>query len=116
MSTASTDRKFLEWQGPSVYAMQCMWSARVKIGISSQVQKRLCALNSTCPTPIRLLAVVGMSNIGEARTRERAIHAKLKADRLRGEWFRPSDAVRNEVAYLELFMLIDLEEYDDEHP
>lgn len=64
----------------------------VKIGRSVAVQARLATLQTGCPTPIHILAVVD-----GGRLLERAYHEHFANDRLHGEWFRMSEALRLEI-------------------
>lgn len=63
----------------------------IKIGFSSagRLAQRFCSLKQASPYPLKLLGTVPGS-----RAREQELHQKFKADRLRGEWFRPSENLR----------------------
>lgn len=62
---------------------------RVKIGVARDVQSRVASLQTGCPDP---LVVLGTFPGGALL--ERAIHAALKTEWIRGEWFWLSDRVR----------------------
>lgn len=56
---------------------------RIKIGMSTNVDERLKALSTMCPTPLELLAVVEGAHAEESQLHRRFAHL-----RLHGEWFR----------------------------
>lgn len=62
---------------------------RVKIGISTDVPKRIAGLQSGGGIAVRLLGVID----GDHRT-ELALHKRFAAYRLLGEWFEPRDKLR----------------------
>jgi hypothetical protein len=63
-------------------------SGPVKIGTSTNVMKRLTALQSASPEPLHIRAACpGGSAV------ERAIHGLFSADRIAGEWFITSPAL-----------------------
>ena len=62
----------------------------VKIGFSTNVAKRLAALQTSQPHKLRLLAVVE----GDLST-ESALHARFAELRHQGEWFRWKDPLKN---------------------
>lgn len=57
----------------------------VKIGIASDVSRRLRQLNSQSAVPVRLL---GAFRSEDARKSELDLHARYRAQRSHGEWFR----------------------------
>jgi hypothetical protein len=61
---------------------------RIKIGVTTDVERRLGELQRAIKGPVELLGVID----GDRGT-EAALHALLASDRLEGEWFKPSDAV-----------------------
>ncbi len=62
---------------------------KVKIGITDNIRKRLTALQTSSPTPLRLLASV----IGDRAT-ECALHRAFAGYRASGEWFHYEGPVR----------------------
>lgn len=71
----------------SVYfAMQ---AKRIKIGIAANVQSRLLNLQSDTGGPVELIA-----SVAGTPALERALHMKLKAHRIEGEWFHDCPEVR----------------------
>jgi hypothetical protein len=59
----------------------------VKIGKSKTPSQRLQTLKTGVPWPLRLVAMVGTDVEGELKRR-------FAADRVQGEWFKPSQAMR----------------------
>lgn len=70
-----------------IYFAEC--SGRIKIGIATNVQARLSQLRTGAGAPVKLIARVG----GDLVT-ERALHRKLKAHRIDGEWYHDCSDVR----------------------
>lgn len=71
-----------------VYFVHAVAAGLIKIGIACDVFARLETLQSQTGDELRLLA-----HIPGGRPRERELHAKFAADRIRGEWFRPTPAL-----------------------
>lgn len=67
----------------------------IKIGIALDVAVRLSALQSAHPYP---LTVIGICPGGQAA--ETVLHKEFAADRLVGEWFKPSPALRARIREL----------------
>lgn len=61
----------------------------VKIGVSTDVVARIQAIKQGSPIPLELVACLR----GPAQL-ERALHVYLRESRLKGEWFRVTDAVK----------------------
>ena len=76
----------------SVYFIQARNGGPVKIGYSGNPKKRLYDLSVASFEPLRLVAVVP----GDRRD-EREVHEQLDHLRIRGEWFRPSEEMREVV-------------------
>lgn len=73
----------------SVYFMQQRAGEElIKIGFSDLPDRRLSTVRRDEQEPVVILAV-----IDGGREVERMLHKQLDADRVRGEWFRPSDRV-----------------------
>jgi hypothetical protein len=62
----------------------------VKIGITSNVNGRIAALQTACPYPLSLVHVFTAPNAECARETERAFHAVQARHRSYGEWFNLS--------------------------
>lgn len=75
-----------------VYFIQPEGGGPVKIGIAADVLKRRDQLQVSHPFKLFILAHKPGGPVEEAR-----LHEKLKEDRLNGEWFLHSDAVRAEI-------------------
>ncbi len=78
----------------SVYFIQASKTKHIKIGTTrGSAKERMASLQTGSPVKLKLLAEID----GDART-EAALHRLFAADRVRGEWFNPSDDLLN---YLE---------------
>lgn len=65
----------------------------IKIGYSNNPQRRLLEIRSHCPFAVKLLfAVVG------GVEREQDLHREFRDDKIRGEWFRPSQRLLSRIA------------------
>lgn len=69
-----------------VYFVQSDTDGPIKIGFTRNVEERLWYLRRHHPLPLRLLALIEGAHADEQR-----LHRRFDSDRLRGEWFRPSD-------------------------
>lgn len=76
-----------------VYFIRCGDS--VKIGVAVDVRKRLSSLQTGNPAPLSLMA----SMPGDEKA-ERKLHKQFSADRLSGEWFDLSPALREYIGGL----------------
>lgn len=72
-----------------VYFVQSGQDGPIKIGVSGDVEKRMVELCVASPSELRLLAVID----GATDKDERALHVAFSDERLRGEWFEPSERV-----------------------
>jgi hypothetical protein len=73
----------------SVYFITCRDVNMVKIGYSDRVRSRFASVKVCCPIEAKLeLMLPG------GKDEERAIHALLKKDRVRGEWFWITETVQ----------------------
>lgn len=71
------------------YLLHDSVSGKVKIGCSSNIKQRQSMLETAFPCKLTLLALIPTAELPE-----RAAHKKFKADRIRGEWFEYSDAIK----------------------
>lgn len=69
-----------------IYAIQAGDGGPVKFGVAKSVGGRLRALQTGCPTDLRLLAFADVGNENES-----LIHYHLRNSRIRGEWFSPDE-------------------------
>lgn len=76
-----------------VYLMRC--GDYVKVGISSDPEKRARFLQSTCPYQVEVIASFKVENPKEIEAR---MHERLIAHRHRNEWFQLSDAQVGEIS------------------
>jgi len=56
----------------------------VKIGVSTNIEKRLKQIQTSCPYKIELFE---KANVKDAFGHERALHNQYKKFKLKGEWF-----------------------------
>jgi|SRR5579859_1366545 len=73
---------------PVVYFVQSVIGGPIKIGKSVDPMARLIQLQSGSPFQLRLLATT-------AKDIELELHERFAADRLHGEWFHPSQELRD---------------------
>jgi hypothetical protein len=78
-----------------VYFVQAT-SGAIKIGLATDVKRRLATLQTSHPEKLSLLA----TRLG-GRVRERAYHAKFAEHRLHGEWFAPHPDILAEIERLQ---------------
>lgn len=64
-------------------------SGKVKIGRTNDIKKRQIELETAYPCKLTLLALLPTDEWPEL-----AVHRRFHADRIRGEWFHYSDAIR----------------------
>jgi hypothetical protein len=77
----------------SVYVVRGGYK-HVKIGISTNVQRRLAGIQTGCPFPVKL---VGQWRTPHARKVEKQAHAALVRYRSSGEWFGLAESVATAV-------------------
>lgn len=65
-----------------VYMIEAVGLDRIKIGFTTDLIKRLRTIQTSCPAPVRLIAVIR----GDRET-ERWWHDELRPFRAHGEWF-----------------------------
>jgi hypothetical protein len=73
-----------------VYIIEAVGSGMVKVGFTSDLQKRLRALRTSCPHHIRVLQTY---EGGPAKERE--LHDRWEKHRVRHEWFKLGPIVRD---------------------
>lgn len=67
----------------------------VKIGVSTDICGRIASLQTACPYPLKLEALL----LGGGHM-ERSYHQQFASARMQGEWFHRTDEVRREIARL----------------
>jgi|SRR5690349_23447382 len=87
VKSAKIDREHIQ---PGVYVIQADEDGPVKIGVSSNPERRLAQLQTGNPARLVLVAVFLCTTWLIARTLEAAVHLALAPFRLAGEWFRVS--------------------------
>lgn len=69
-----------------VYFVQSTQGGLIKIGVATELKKRLKGLQSMCPIPLVCLGIVpGYAEL------EQSLHTRFAMYRRHGEWFEPSD-------------------------
>ncbi len=76
--------------GQVVYFLQAQTGGPIKIGWSTDVKRRLDALQPGCPYPLSILLCVRGTLFDE-----QLLHRKFARFRLHGEWFEPAEALLN---------------------
>lgn len=66
----------------------------VKVGVTSNLDSRLCQLNTGNPYLMEVKATIGALTKREALKLESRLHAALDEFRLTGEWFKPQARIR----------------------
>lgn len=61
----------------------------LKIGMTSDIKKRLAALQTASPEELTILGLIPFQNRAQAKTAESRLHKSCKRYRRRGEWFSP---------------------------
>lgn len=88
------------WSPPRVYFLRC--GDFVKIGYSSNLDKRVSAIQVGAPLPLAKLGVIRADTPMEARQLEELWHWRFGALHVHGEWFRAEgellDVISKEVA------------------
>jgi len=69
-----------------VYFLQSGQDGPIKIGYTTDIQKRIKALQTAHPFPLKLLLVIN-GNVDD----ESKLHKKFNSLRLCGEWFSPDE-------------------------
>lgn len=75
-----------------IYFIYCAAQRAIKIGVADDPAARLQSLQTGCPDRLTLLVV-----IPGGRPEEAALHGRFKDIRLRGEWFRESPELMEEI-------------------
>ena len=76
-----------------VYFIQSIIGGPIKIGMSTDVAKRVETIQTMNPTEILLLSVIHTVDSKEAYSVELELHNKFKRHRLHGEWFKPVNSL-----------------------
>ena len=74
----------------NVYFIHCEQAGRIKIGSSTNVNRRLSGLQTACPLPLELLLAINYV----PTIYEYLLHERFKEDREHGEWFVFSDKIK----------------------
>jgi hypothetical protein len=69
------------------------FGGRIKIGFTTNLERRLSALQTSCPAPLTIQATIPGTRLEEKRLHKRFAHLKLS-----GEWFRLSKTIINYIA------------------
>ena len=72
-----------------IYFIQQGGNGPIKIGYTDQtIERRMTTLQIACPEELNLLA-----KIDGTPEDERVLHKRFKADKIRGEWYNPSNNI-----------------------
>lgn len=71
--------------------------APTKIGVTSNLEQRIRALQTSCPYDLKCLASLCFDDRATAYKFEHFIHKKLRRHWIRGEWFRSGHWKLNEI-------------------
>ncbi|MBB3889470.1 hypothetical protein GGQ61_000167 [Phenylobacterium haematophilum] len=77
-----------------VYFVQAQELRLIKIGVCDRPERRLRELANGCPDELTVLGLQYCDDFGRL---EEDLHAKFAEDRVRGEWFLPSDRLRRHI-------------------
>lgn len=73
-----------------VYALMCeddSGAGYMKIGRSSRIEARLSTLRTSCPLPLKRIALLEVESADKSKQVEEALHFRFRHRRQRGEWF-----------------------------
>lgn len=82
-----------------VYVVHAEGTDRYKIGIASNLRRRLASLRAMSPVPLKLVLFIERRNRRDCSKHERDLHLRFAGSRLHGEWFAGSPDL---IAFLEL--------------
>ncbi|MEJ7728204.1 MAG: GIY-YIG nuclease family protein [Polyangiaceae bacterium] len=85
------------YKGPTggAYAVAAVGSGFLKIGSAKHFRNRIESLQTPCPHPLAVVALISGYNEYADGCHELDLHRDLAAFRMRGEWFRDCDEVRS---------------------
>jgi len=69
-----------------IYFIQSGDEGPIKIGIATDVKQRMKTIDITSPNSLRLLGIMDGDLADEKR-----LHKKFRCDKVRGEWFKPTE-------------------------
>jgi hypothetical protein len=75
-------------------------SNAIKIGHAKDISKRLKALQTSSPAPLKLLKSIHLEGVKTAKEREKALHQQFSELHLSGEWFRAEPALMDYISQL----------------
>ena len=82
-----------------VYFIRAIGTNRIKIGYTTNIEKRLLAYKTHSPFEVKLERCIELGSIEKEKQLEKELHKKYSEQRLHGEWFAiGSEAVNNVVA------------------
>lgn len=84
------------YKGPTcgAYAVAAVGSGFLKIGHAKHFRNRIESLQTPCPHPLAVVALISGCNPDADNCHEWDLHRDLATFRVRGEWFRDCDEVR----------------------
>lgn len=75
----------------SVYFVRGQLTGLIKIGKANNVSRRFCALQSTSPDTLTLVASITFEDGRKATDKETELHQQFAEFRHHGEWFHPNE-------------------------
>ena len=86
------------------YIISCTTVDFIKIGITTDPQRRLTELQTNSPYTLRIALLIECNNLATAQRLEKLLHELMHASRSNGEWFHAS--VSTAVEYAEMLLSI----------
>jgi len=90
-----------------LYIVDCVIQKRwsdgtypIKIGVTSNLERRICQLQTGNPFQVRYVAANYYESKKEAMEKERQLHNTFSKSRLMGEWFHPKSFIYKSVDFL----------------
>lgn len=71
------------------------WNGYVKIGVASNVEKRLKTIQTGCPYNLTILNAILCYSENQAYAIEKYIHERFKKENTSGEWFKMNTRVES---------------------
>lgn len=82
-----TDANTTTPSGHLVYVIQTTKHGPIKVGLTSNLKKRIAQIQTGCPNPVTLVAWYPRSSRRKAAALEKELHNLLDGHRMQGEWF-----------------------------
>lgn len=82
---------------PAVYGIS--GGGFIKIGHTLNLKKRIAVARSSFPNPLKVVFEKRVKDLGDAKEKERLLHAGLSKFQVSGEWFQDTPALRRYLRY-----------------